>query len=79
MYYDGLGRHQSFAKYLMKKGHDVKIFCANTVHNSDIIVNLENKKYIEKQGVDNVNYVFVETVSYKGNGISRIKNMFSYY
>ena len=37
MYFDGGGRHQSLAKYLIKLGHDVKIFCANTVHNLSLI------------------------------------------
>ena len=34
-YIDGTGRHQGLAKYLIRKGHDVKIFCADTVHNSN--------------------------------------------
>ena len=79
MYFDGLGRHQSFAKYLIKKGHEVKIFCASTVHNSDEVVDLDGKQYIEKKGMDNVPYIFVDTSIYKGNGVSRIKNMYSYY
>ena len=79
MYFDGLGRHQSFSKYLIKKGHEVKIFCASTVHNSDEVVDLDGKQYIEKKGMDNVPYIFVDTSIYKGNGVSRIKNMYSYY
>jgi len=79
MYFDELGRHQSFAKYLIKKGHEVKIFCANTVHNSDKEVDLDNSLFKEKLGKDNVTYVFVKTTPYAGNGVSRIKNMLSYY
>ena len=79
MYFDGLGRHQSFAKYLIKKGHEVKIFCASTVHNSDEVVDLNGKEYTEKIGKDDVPYIFVNTSPYKGNGFSRIKNMYSYY
>ncbi|WP_290772833.1 glycosyltransferase family 4 protein [Anaerofustis sp.] len=79
MYFDGLGRHQSFAKYLMKKGHEVKIFCASTLHNSDEVIELNGMKYIEKKGKDDVPYVFVDTTKYSGNGKSRIKNMISYY
>lgn len=79
MYFDELGRHQSFAKYLIKKGHEVKIFCASTVHNSDEVIDLNNNLYIEKKGKDEVPYVFVETTPYMGNGVSRIKNMLSYY
>lgn len=79
MYLDGTGRHHSFAKYMIRKGYDVKIFCANTVHNSDIVVDTENKISIEKCGEDNVPYVFVKTRPYKGNGKTRILNMLDYY
>ena len=44
MYFDGAGRHQSFAKYLIRDGNEVKIFCASTVHNSDININTGDKK-----------------------------------
>ena len=79
MYFDGTGRHQGFAKYLIKDGHDVKIFCASTVHNSDINVDTEGKKYIELIGQDQVPYVMVKTSNYVGNGKQRIKNMVEFY
>lgn len=79
MYFDGAGRHQSFAKYLLRNGHDVKIFCASTVHNSDINVDTNNGIFVERLGKDNVSYVFVKTPEYKGNGFSRIKNMVEFY
>lgn len=78
-YFDGTGRHQAFAKYLVRMGHNVKIFCANTVHNSNEIVNLEGSRYIEKTGRDNVSYVFVKTRSYHRNGFKRVMNMIDYY
>ena len=73
MYFDGAGRHQSFAKYLKLNGHDVKIFCASTVHNSDINVDTEGKLFIEKTGTNDVPYVFVKTSNYLGNGFQRLK------
>lgn len=79
MYFDESGRHHAFAKYLIRMGHDVKIFCANTVHNSDVIVSLEGNKCIEKMGVDNVPYVFVKARSYQGNGKDRVLNMMDYF
>ena len=30
------GRHYWFAKYLTRAGYDVRIFCASTVHDTDI-------------------------------------------
>ena len=79
MYFDKDGRHHAFAKYLIRLGHDVKIFCANTVHNSNTIINVENNLYVEKIGADNVPYVFVKTRPYAGNGKDRILNMIDYY
>lgn len=79
MYLDGTGRHQGFAKYLIKKGHDVTIFCASTVHNSDVVIDTENKQYIRKIGKDDVPYVFVKTSQYKDNGIKRIQNIVEFY
>ena len=78
-YFDGTGRHQAFAKYLTRKGHDVKIFCANTVHNSDIIVDTEDNNEIEKIGKDDARYVFVNTRKYTGNGKDRVLNMLDFY
>lgn len=78
-YFDGTGRHQAFGKYLTRMGHDVKIFCANTVHNSDKIVVVCDNGYVEKLGNDGVKYVFVKTRSYEGNGKSRFFNMMDYY
>lgn len=79
MYFDGAGRHQSFAKYLKKGGHDIKIFCASTVHNSDINVDTNGEMSIELIGQDDVPYVMVKTSSYVGNGTQRIKNMIGFY
>ena len=79
MYFDGAGRHQSFAKYLIRDGNEVKIFCASTVHNSDISINTGDKKSVEKIGKDNVPYIFIKTKNYVGNGRQRIRNMIEYY
>lgn len=73
------GRHQSFAKYLIRDGNEVKIFCASTVHNSDISINTGDKKSVEKIGKDNVPYIFIKTKNYVGNGRQRIRNMIEYY
>lgn len=66
------------AKYLQEYGHDVKIFCASTIHNTKI--NLIDKKgplFIEKNyhGLD---YVHIKASEYVGNGLSRIKNMLQF-
>lgn len=79
MYFDGGGRHHSLAKYLIKLGHDVKIFCANTVHNSDVIIDTKGAEYVSKMGADDVQYTFIRTRPYHNNGRQRIGNMLDYY
>ena len=77
-YYNKGGRHYWFAENLIKSGYDTTIFCANTRHNSEDIVDLKNKKYLLKI-TNNIPYVFVKTTPYSDNGLSRIKNMISFY
>lgn len=78
MCFEGGGRHQWFAKYLIRKGHDVKIFCANTFHNRDEAVDISQGIFTEKEGQDQVPYVFVKARPYQGNGKTRILNMMDY-
>lgn len=78
MYFEGGGRHQWFAKYLIRRGYDVKIFCANTLHNSDTVIDLSSGLFTEKEGQDNVPYVFVKARPYQGNGKARVLNMMDY-
>ncbi len=79
MFFDGTGRHQALGKYLVRSGHEVKIFCANTVHNSDIVVDTGGYNAKEEMGPDGVPYIFIKTKPYKGNGIGRIRNMVQFW
>lgn len=75
--YYPLARPANFAKYLIEAGHDVTIFAASTVHNSN--TNLINDGSLYKEDyVDGIHYVYVKTSSYAGNSIARILNMFQY-
>lgn len=78
MYFNKGGRHHWFAKHLPVKGYNPTIFCANTRHNSDEVIEINYGKYTSKE-TDGVSYVFVKTSCYKGNGISRIKNILRFY
>lgn len=73
----GLVRHYYFSKYLQKKGHEVKIFTASKVHNTDVNMISNKALYIEK-AIDGVEYTFVKTSDYKGNGIKRVINMLQF-
>lgn len=68
------GRHLWFAKYLKKKGYDPIIFCANTIHNSTVTIDTQTNLFTEKV-IDGIRFVFVKTVPYQENGLSRIQNM----
>lgn len=78
MFYDKGGRHHWFGKFLIKKGYDVKIFCASTIHGSDETVDTGGKLYREDVS-EGIEYVFIKTPKYVGNGKSRIENMVAFY
>ncbi len=70
----GLVRHYYFSKYLQKKGHSVKIFTSSKIHNTDINVIQDGALYKEEIE-DGVEYTFVKSRDYSGNGMDRILNM----
>ncbi len=75
--YYPLGRHTFFAQNLIALGHEVKIFAASTVHNSDINLISDDRPYIEEVH-DGVPYVLIKCHGYSGNGIKRILNMWEF-
>lgn len=72
------GRHHWFGKYLIKKGYTVKIFCASTMHSTLDTVDTMGNDFITDIS-DGIEYVFIKTPQYVGNGKSRIKNMIAFY
>lgn len=72
--YYPLARQTNFAKHLLRMGHQVKIFAASTVHNSDQNLITDGSRYREET-VDGVDYVYIKCVGYQGNGLKRIYNM----
>lgn len=70
----GLVRHYYFSKYLQKKGHTVKIFTSSKIHNTDINM-IRDKSLYREEMEDGVEYTFVRSRDYKGNGLDRIMNM----
>lgn len=70
----GLVRHYYFSKYLQKKGHTVKIFTSSKIHNTDINM-IRDKSLYREEMEDGVEYTFVKSRDYKGNGLDRIMNM----
>lgn len=78
MFFNKGGRHYWFAENLNKNGYETTIFCANTRHNTEEVIDLNNKKYLIKTAND-IPFVFVQTTPYTGNGMSRVKNMVWFY
>ena len=71
-------RHFYFAQQLKKYGIEATIFTANVLHYNGKIITIEQGLYA-MDTEDNVPMVYVKTLSYSGNGISRIKNMLSFF
>ena len=71
-------RHYCFAECLQEKGIETTVFAANELHQTGDTVDTHGKPYVrtEENGVP---FVFVRTSKYKGNGISRVKNMLSFF
>ena len=72
-------RHYDFSKELVKRGHKVTII-ASSYHYSRYT---EMKQYQENQTyiletIDNIDFIWLKTPPYKGNGVRRVKNMLSY-
>lgn len=75
--YYPLARPANFAKNLIELGHEVTIFSASTVHNSDINL-IEDGSLYKEDYVDGIHYVYIKASDYFGNGIKRIFNMFEF-
>jgi len=72
------GRHFFFAKYLVENGFRVTIFCASTIHGSDEEIEIPNN-FFDIKNIDGIDYVFIKTPKYSGNGKKRLFNMLSFY
>jgi glycosyltransferase involved in cell wall biosynthesis len=65
-----------FAKEWIKQGHNVTIISASFSHlrNTQPICNIE----VTDESIDGVNYLWLKTSKYEGNGVGRIINMFQF-
>lgn len=75
--YYPLARPTLFAKYLKKLGHEVIIFAASSVHNSDINL-IEDKSLYKKETVDGVHYVYIKCAAYQRNDVKRVINILQF-
>lgn len=70
----GLVRHYYFSKYLQEKGHKVRIFTSSKIHNTNVNM-IQNHALFKEKLVDDIEYTFVKSRNYSGNGLDRILNM----
>jgi len=71
-------RHFYFAEYLKEYQIETTVFAANELHQTGTMVDTKGKLYLvtSEEGVP---FVFVKTTKYHGNGLSRVKNMLSFF
>lgn len=71
-------RHYDFAKELVTRGHSVTIV-ASSFHYSRYKEMKEygHEEYLE-ESIDGIDFVWIKTPTYFGNGVARVTNMISY-
>ena len=70
-------RHFKFAEKLIERGYEVKIFSSSTLHRSEKNLIDKNVSY-ERKKYNGVEFIFLKTVSYFGNGLKRAYNMIEF-
>lgn len=72
-------RHYDFSKELVSRGHKVTII-ASSYHYAklqEMKTYPTNSEFLQ-ENIDEVEFIWFKTPPYKGNGISRVKNMFAF-
>lgn len=71
-------RHYDFARELIRRGHSVTLI-ASSFHYAKY---KEMKEYADQEylqeNIDGVDFIWIKTPPYFGNGVARVKNMLSY-
>jgi glycosyltransferase involved in cell wall biosynthesis len=78
MYFNQGGRHFWISEKLIENGYQPTIFCANTRHNANEVVDIGSNKFTVKT-IAELPFVFVKTTDYTNNGLQRVKNMVLFY
>lgn len=74
----GLCRHYYFARELIARGYNVRIFTSSVIHNTDVNMCGKDDGLFKEVEVDGLVYTYIKSGGYKGNGLKRIKNMLSF-
>ncbi|ASC70809.1 Glycosyltransferase [Halomicronema hongdechloris C2206] len=74
-------RHYALARELAKYGHEVLVIVANKhhlLHHPENISRSRSKRSISIEKDSHVDFLFLPTLNYHGNGVSRLLNMISF-
>jgi glycosyltransferase involved in cell wall biosynthesis len=66
------------AQYLMEFGYDVTIIGGSYLHNTEIELIRDNKKYL-KANHNGIKFIHIKTCKYKNNGIIRMYNLLEFH
>lgn len=77
--YTGDMRNYDWGRHLISLGNTVYILCASLIHGTNVDLIEGDEKYKIVDDPSGIKYVYVKTPKYEDNGISRIKNMVSFY
>jgi len=62
------------AQYLIENGYDVTIISGSFLHNSNINLIADNRKFIKAE-YDGIKFIHIKTNNYEGNGLKRFYNL----
>ena len=71
-------RHYDFAKELVKRGYRVTIFAAGFHYAKHQELKEYGSSFFLKEKIDGIDFVWIKTRPYQGNGIGRVLNMLDY-
>jgi len=71
-------RHYDFAKELVCRGHKVCIVASSFHYASYKEMKLYNKCTHIEENIDGIDFIWIKTRSYRGNGFGRVLNMLDY-
>ena len=63
------------AQYLIESGYDVTIIGGSYLHNTNINLITDNRRFLEAK-YDGIKFIHIKTNNYSGNGIMRFYNLF---
>ncbi len=71
-------RHYDFAKELVKRGHSVSIVASSFHYSKYAEMKEYGKSEYIQENIDGVDFIWIKTPPYFGNGGARVRNMLSY-